>query len=116
MRVRAVAAVMIGALAVVVWLSGGMRAGTVPAWQVLGCGATVVTVTVLASWQRRAGVAVRTVAVPMALGATAAWTALAHGDETGLYLVGMLIMAMISLAGLCLVAVLTASSTAGRRA
>lgn len=102
----------VGALVWAIWLSWGFD-GTYPAWQVAACGITAVAATALGAWRLGPVPAVLEVALPMAVGLTGAWTLWARADETGLYAVGAILMALGTGVGLSAVAAI--ASIVGHR-
>jgi hypothetical protein len=89
------------------YLVDGVAQGPYRAWQVIGCGVTIVTATVAASlWAPRAssivvlaGAAVTGFAVP--------WVFDASSDDTGMWVVGLMLLAVGGGLGLGLVLLVT---------
>ena len=89
------------------YLVDGVAQGPYRAWQVIGCGVAIVTATVAAYlWVPRAG-AVFVLAGAAAVGFAVPWAYDASSDDTGLWLVGLIMLAVGGCLGLTVVLLVT---------
>jgi hypothetical protein len=89
----------------------GVAQGPYRAWQVVGCGATVVAGAVAAHLWARHPSAVPVIAVATVVGFAIPWTMNASSDETGLWLVGLFMIVVGGGLGLAAALAVTAAIT-----
>jgi hypothetical protein len=88
------------------YLVDGVAQGPYRAWQVIGCGVTIVTATVAAYLSVPRASAIFVLAGAAAAGFAVPWAYDASGDDTGLWLVGLVMLVIgggLGLSGLLLV-------------
>lgn len=119
---QALGAALVAALSALVWFAWlgrddeyqvdpvtGMESGPYEAWQIAGCGISLLILLVAAEL---AGVRALPASTALTLGFTAAWTVqAARSDTTGLYAVGSIML----LAGLCVATAMVSGAVAGIR-
>jgi hypothetical protein len=85
----------------------GVAQGPYRAWQVVGCGASVVAAAVLAYVRVRTAVSAGVLAVSAAVGFALPWSWDASSDETGMWVVGLFLLVIGGSIGLGLLLTVT---------
>ena len=97
------------------YMVDGVAQGPYRAWQVAGCGLTIVTATVLAYLRVPQTAAIFVLAGAAAFGFAVPWAMDASSDDTGLWVVGLLFLLVGGGAGLAVVLAVTNAVTGSRR-
>lgn len=90
------------------YMVDGEQQGPYRAWQVVGCGLTIVVASVLAQWWTRSGWAIFVLAAAATLGFAIPWGVdAAMTDDSGLFVVGLVLLVIGAGAGLSVLLAVT---------